>query len=493
MPDPRSNGNLRRPSVAVVGAGFGGVGMAIRLKMAGFEDVTVFERGETVGGVWRANTYPGAACDVPSHLYSFSFARGDRWSRRFAPQEEILAYLERTVDEFGLRPHLRLGTEVSAAAFDEASGRWTLTTDGGEHLADLLVTACGQLTTPAIPAVPGIEDFEGPRFHSADWDHSVELTGKDVAVVGTGASAIQFVPAIAPRTSALTIYQRSAPWILPKNDREYPEWEQRLFGRFPARVAASRLANFAVFEAFTYGFTGSDAVMKPVRAVADLYRKRELADPELRRRATPDYEIGCKRVLITNDWYSTLARPDVELLDEPIERVTARGIVGADGIERPADAIVFGTGFRSHDFVAPMEVRGIDGRELGEVWRTDPGAHLGTAVSGFPNMFVLYGPNTNHGAGSVIFTLECQFNQVVDAAERLRDGRLRYLAVRPEAQERWQAEIDRRSADTVWITGGCGNWYVDEQGRNANNWVGPWLEYQRRTRRIDPADYTFVA
>jgi cation diffusion facilitator CzcD-associated flavoprotein CzcO len=233
--------------------------------------------------------------------------------------------------------------------------------------------------------------------------------------------------------------------------------------------------------------------MRPVRAVADHFRNRELADPELRRRATPDYEIGCKRVLITNDWYSTLARPDVELIDEPIERVTAGGVIGADGVERPADAIIYGTGFRSHDFVAPMEVRGRGGRELGEVWAETPGAHLGMAVSGFPNMFVLYGPNTNHGAGSVIYTLECQFNQVVDAAERIRDGRLRWLDVRPQAQAEWQAEIDRRSADTVWINGGCGNWYVDERGRNTNNWVGSWLEYRRRTRRLDPAGYEFVA
>ncbi len=383
---------------------------------------------------------------------------------------------------------------MSTAEFDEGRGRWRLETDSGDaHEADLLVTACGQLSTPSIPAVAGIEDFEGPRFHSAHWDHSVDLTGLDVAVVGTGASAIQFVPEIAPRTRSLTIYQRSAPWILPKNDREYPEWEQRVFQRFPARIAASRFANFAVFEAFTYGFTGREAVMKPVRAFANRYRERELADPELRRRCTPHYEIGCKRVLLTSDWYATLTRPDVELLDEPIDRVTAKGIVGTDGIERPADAIVFGTGFRSHDFVAPLQIRGRGGRELDEAWQPEPSAHLGTAVSGFPNMFVIYGPNTNHGSGSVIYTLECQFNQVVDAAERLRDGRLRYLEVRSEAQAAWQEEVDRRSADTVWINGGCGNWYVDEHGHNTNNWPGPWLEYRRRTRRIHPADYEFVA
>lgn len=492
MPD--SNRKSRGPSVAVVGAGFGGVGMAIRLKQAGFDDVTVFERGETVGGVWRANTYPGAACDVPSHMYSFSFARGDRWSRRYAPQAEILEYLERTVDRFGLRPHLRLQTEVSRAEFDEVSGRWTLILEGGEQLeADLLVTACGQLTTPAIPTVPGIEDFEGPKFHSANWDHEVDLRGRNVAVIGTGASTIQFAPAIASEVRSMTIYQRSAPWVMPKVDRGYPAWEQRLFQRFPARVGASRLAFFGFFEAATYAFTGTDWAMVPFRKVADRYRESALEDPELRRRATPDYEIGCKRVLFTSDWYSTLARGNVELLDEPLERVTAAGVIGSDGVERPTDAILFGTGFRSHDFVAPMEIRGLDDRELTAVWADKPEAHLGTGVSGFPNMFVLYGPNTNHGSGSVVYTLESQFNQVVDAAERLRAGRLRYLQVRPEAQARFGEEMTERSADTVWIKGGCANWYVNEEGQNTNNWPGPWLEYRRRTRKIDPAEYEFVA
>jgi len=483
-----------RPSAAIVGAGFGGVGMAIRLKQAGFDDLTIYERGESVGGVWRANTYPGAACDVPSHMYSFSFARGDRWTRRYAPQEEILDYLERITDGFGLRPHLRLGTEISEASFDEATGRWTVVTEAGDsNEVDLLITACGQLTTPAIPAVEGIEDFTGPTFHSATWDHGLDLDGLDVAVVGTGASAIQFVPAIAERTRSLTIYQRSAPWIVPKWDRGYPAWERRLFQRVPARVGISRLGLFSMFEAFTYAFTGSDWMMPPFRKTADRFRERELADRALRRKATPDYDIGCKRVLFSSDWYSTLARPDVELIDEPIARVTAAGIIGADGVERLADAIIYGTGFRSHDFVAPMEVRGIAGRSLNEEWARKPEAHLGTGVSGFPNMFVLYGPNTNHGSGSVLYTLESQFNQVVDAAERLRESRLRYLQVRPDAQARFAAEIERRSADTVWVNGGCVNWYLNEEGQNTNNWPGPWLEYRRRTRRLDPADYEFVA
>ena len=279
--------------MAIVGAGFGGLGMAIRLKRAGFDDFTIFERGESAGGVWRANTYPGAACDVPSHLYSFSFAPGHRWSRRYAPQIEILEYLEGLVDEFGLRSHLRLNTEVSRAEFDAEPGRWRVTTDpGGTSEFDLLVTACGQLTTPAVPPLPGIEDFDGAAFHSATWDHDHDLSGRDVAVIGTGASAIQFVPEIAPKVRSLTIYQRSPPWILPKPDREYASWERRLFRAFPPRVAASRAGLFAIFEIATHAFTNKQWIFRPYRARADRMRRRELTDPDLLEAATPGLRHG---------------------------------------------------------------------------------------------------------------------------------------------------------------------------------------------------------
>jgi len=485
-----SNGNDRSLSVGIVGAGFGGVGIAIRLREAGIENLTIFERGDSVGGVWRANTYPGAACDVPSHLYSYSFAPGQRWSRRYAPQAEIQSYLEEVTDTFGLRPHLRLNTEVVGAEFDAATGRWSIETAAGDnHRFDLLVTACGQLTRPATPAIEGLDQFEGPAFHSAEWDHDLDLGGRRVAVLGTGASAIQFVPEIAPLVREMTIYQRSPPWIVPKLDRSYPRWERRLFERFPARVAASRAGFFAFFELATYAFTGHPKIFAPFKRIAELERRRVLVDPELIAKATPDYEIGCKRILFTSDWYPTLTRANVELVGGTVERVTANGVIGADGIEREVDTIIFGTGFHSHNFVAPMAVRGLDGLELNEFWAQRPEAFLGTTITGFPNMFVLYGPNTNHGAGSVPYTLESQFSYILDAARRLKEGGYRYIEVRPEAQQRWRKEMERRSRDTVWTSGGCNNWYLNEKGENTNNWPGPWLEYRRRTRKIDPADY----
>ncbi len=484
------NGDRRRIQVGIVGAGFGGIGMAAQLQRLGDADFTIFERGSTVGGVWRANTYPGAACDVQSHLYSFSFAPGHEWSRRYAPQAEILTYLERCTDHFGLRPHLRLDTAVETATFDEASGRWALITAAGEeHSFDVLVTACGQLKNPAIPGIDGAEDFAGPAFHSAEWDHSVDLAGKRVAILGTGASAIQFAPEVAKAAAQTTIYQRSAPWILPKADRGYPEWERRLFRRFPARVAAARMGFWAFYELGTYGFTGTDWVMRPLQRVAEKYRADVLTDPGLLAAATPDYAMGCKRVMVSNDWYPTLMRPDVELVTGSAERITAGGVLGPDGEERPTDVIVYGTGFRSHDFVAPMAISGRGGEDLNDVWAERPEAYLGTTVSGFPNMFVLYGPNTNHGSGSVPYTLECQYRYVLDAIGRLREGGFRYIELRPERQAEWRREMEERSRDTAWMAGGCTNWYINESGINTNNWPGPWLEFRRRTHRLNPGDY----
>ncbi len=476
------------PSVAIIGAGFGGIGLAITLKKAGMDSLTIFEKAEGVGGVWRDNTYPGAACDVPSHLYSFSFEPNPDWSRRYSPQREILDYLERCVDKYGLRPNLRLGTEVARAEFDEDSAKWRIETAGGETIeADVLVSACGQLSRPATTRIEGAERFRGPIFHTARWDHDVEIENKRVAVIGTGASTIQVVPAIADRVGQVDIYQRSAPYVIPKKDRPYMPWERRLFRWFPPARLAARFMQWFFFEIFIAAFNQFRGVGRLGVRMFEHNLDDQVSDPELKRALTPDHVLGCKRVLISPDYYSTLGRPNVELVTQGVRELTKGGVVAEDGTERAADVIVLSTGFESTRFLAPMEIRGRDGRDLNEVWREGANAYLGMAVAGFPNLFVMYGPNTNLGSGSIIFQLESQMNYIADAVERLRRNG-GWLSVRPEVQQAFDSEMQSRLSTSVWQTG-CNNWYIDEHGRNTNNWPGFTLEYRRRTRRLDPADY----
>jgi cation diffusion facilitator CzcD-associated flavoprotein CzcO/acetyl esterase/lipase len=476
------------PSVAIIGAGFGGIGLGISLKRAGIESFTIFEKAGGVGGVWRDNTYPGLTCDIPSHLYSFSFEPNPDWSRTYSPQPEILAYLERCVAKYGLERNLRLGTEVARADFDAENGRWLVTTAAGEVMEfDMVVSSCGQLSRPALTRIPGADRFEGAIFHTARWDHSVGLEGKRVAVIGTGASTIQVVPAIADRVGQLDVYQRSAAYVIPKKDRPYRDWERRLFHGFPPARLAVRFGQWLQFELFSSAYTR----FKPLGRVAVRISERNLAeqviDPELRRAFTPSDVIGCKRVLVSSDYYATFERPNVELIAQGVQELTKNGVVADDGTEREADVVVLSTGFESHSFLAPMEVRGSDGRELSHVWRAGANAYLGMAVAGFPNLFVMYGPNTNLGAGSIITQLESQMSYIVDAVQRLRrtGG---WLSVKSEVQESFDRTIQERLSDSVWLTG-CSNWYVDEHGRDTNNWPGFTLEYRWLTRRLDPADY----
>lgn len=477
------------PSVCIVGAGFGGIGLGIRLKQAGIESFAIFEREAGVGGVWRDNSYPGLTCDVPSHLYSFSFEPKHDWSRRFPKRDEILAYLEDCTRSYGLGDHLRLGTEVTAADFDEESGRWRIRTGNGEeHEADVLVTATGQLSRPAEPPIPGIDEFAGPRFHSARWDHGVDLDGKRVAAVGVGASAVQYVPEIAPRAEHLAVFQRSPNWVIPKPDRPYRPRQRALFRRFPWLQAASRNWVWARFELFTLAFTRFKPLGRMYERACTRRLRREVPDPELRAKLTPDYPLGCKRVLISNDWYATLQRPDVSLVAEPITEVRGDRLITADGAEHPADVLILGTGFATLEFLAPMAVRGIGGRDLNEAWREGAEAYLGLTVSGFPNMFMLYGPNTNLGAGSIVYMLESQIDYVVEAVRTLeRQGAL-WMDVRPEVQSEFNEDIQSRLADSVW-TAGCTSWYRTESGKVTNNWPGFTLEYRRRTRRPELGDY----
>jgi cation diffusion facilitator CzcD-associated flavoprotein CzcO/acetyl esterase/lipase len=476
------------PRVAIIGAGFGGIGLGMTLKRAGIDSFEIFEKAEGIGGVWRDNTYPGAACDVPSHLYSFSFEPNPDWSRRYSPQPEILDYLERCVEKYGIGPNLRLGTEVSRAQFDEGSGRWRIETAGGETVeADVLVSACGQLSRPALTRIEGSDRFAGPIFHTARWDHGVKLDGKRVAVIGTGASTIQVVPAIAERVGQLDVYQRSAPYVIPKKDRPYMPWERRLFRWFPPARLFARFTQWLLFEVFISAFNQFRAVGRLVARMFERNLDDQVSDPELKRALTPDHVLGCKRVLISPDYYPTLERPNVELVTQGVRELTKRGVVADDGTERPVDVIVLSTGFESNRFLSPMEIRGRGGLDLNEVWRDGAKAYLGMTVAGFPNLFVMYGPNTNLGSGSIIFQLESQMAYIADAVERLRrtGG---WLSVRPDVQEAFDREMQSRLSTSVWQTG-CNNWYVDEHGRNTNNWPGFTLEYRRRTRRLDPSDY----
>jgi cation diffusion facilitator CzcD-associated flavoprotein CzcO/acetyl esterase/lipase len=486
--EPASDNGRPTPSVAIIGAGFGGVGLGITLRKAGIDSFTIFEKADGIGGVWRDNTYPGLTCDIPSHLYSFSFEPNPDWSRTYSPQPEILDYLERCVAKHGLDRKIRLETEVTRADRDSQTGGWVLTTADGERAQfDLLVSSCGQLSRPAETRIPGVERFAGPVFHTARWDHSAELDGKHVAVIGTGASTIQVVPAIADRVGELTVYQRSAPYVLPKVDRPYRPWERRLFRAFPPARQAVRFRQWLQYELFSSAYTRLRALGRLAVRMAEKNLDEQVSDPELRRALTPTDVVGCKRVLVSSEYYATFERPNVELIPQGVSELTETGVVADDGSEREADVVILSTGFESHSFLAPMEVRGTDGRELSEVWRDGASAYLGMTVAGFPNLFVMYGPNTNLGAGSIVTQLESQMAYIADAVERLRrtGGS---LSVRPEVQETFDRTIQSRLSDSVWLTG-CSNWYVDENGRDTNNWPGFTLEYRWLTRRLDPADY----
>jgi cation diffusion facilitator CzcD-associated flavoprotein CzcO len=478
--------------VAVVGGGFGGVGAAAMLKRAGYEDVTVFERGERVGGVWHHNTYPGAACDIPSHLYEFSFAPNPRWSRRYAPQAEIQAYLEEIASRYGVRDRIRTSTDVLSARWDEARDTWVLETTAGTHEANVLVTACGQLSVPTVPPIPGLDSFAGPAFHTARWRHDVDLTGKRVAVIGTGCSAIQVVPAIQPIVDQVDVYQRSPGWTFPKMDFPYSERSQRLFERFPALQRLDRAAIFYFQELAAAGMTKHRWLLPAFRAISRRRINQAITDPELRRKVTPTDEIGCKRIMLTDEWYPALTKPNVELIADRIAEVTAAGIRTQDGGERPADMLVLATGFATHGFVAPMEIAGAGGRRLSEAWADVPRAYLGLSVPDFPNMFLLYGPNTNGGSGSVVNTIESGVNHLIAALRELDRTEARRIEVSRAAAERFDRELRAALAGTVWHSG-CTNWYVDENGHDPNQWPWLWTTYRRRTERLEPDTYELVA
>ena len=479
-------------SVAIVGGGFGGVGAAVLLTRAGYTDVTIFERAERVGGVWAHNTYPGAACDVPSHLYEFSFEPNPRWSRRYAPQAEIQEYIEDVAARHGVLERARTGTEVTSAQWDEERCRWQLETSAGPFEANVLLAACGQLSIPKKPVIEGLDRFSGPVFHTAEWNHDVDLAGRRVAVIGTGCSAIQAVPAIQATAAQIDVYQRSPGWTLPKMDFQYSERAKRLFERVPLLQRLDRLATFAFMDAGAAAMTSQRWLLAPFRAAGRRQISKGINDETLRAKVTPGDEVGCKRVMLTDQWYPTLEMPNVDLIDEPIESVTPTGIRTKDGAERAADVIVLATGFESHAFVAPMEVVGAGGRTLAEEWDPAARAYLGLSVPGFPNMFLLYGPNTNGGTGSVIYVIESGVAHVIAALDALRRTRAPRIEVRRERADLFNRELRQALAGTVWHTG-CTSWYVDENGHDPNQWPWTWSTYRRRTQHLDPGAYEFAS
>ena len=477
--------------VAILGSGFGGIGAAIRLLEAGITDFAVLERAEEIGGTWRDNTYPGCACDVESHLYSFSFAPNPAWSRSYSPQAEIQAYLRRTAEDRGVLPYVHTGREVTGAAWDEGARRWRIETTRGPVTARVLVMATGALSDPAVPGFPGLDTFAGPAFHSARWDHGVELAGKRVAVIGTGASAVQFVPAIQPRVARLHLFQRTAAWVLPQRSRTFTGAERTLFRRLPAAQRALRGAIYLRREAYLLGFR-RPWIGRLYEAAARRHLRRSVPDPALRTKLTPGFAIGCKRVLLSDDYLPALARPNVEVVTERIVEVRPRSVVTADGVEREVDAIVFATGFRPTDPPLAPKVRGRDGRTLSEAWEGSPKAHLGTTVAGFPNLFLLMGPNSGLGHTSVVYMIEAQLEHLMGALDHMRRQGIDAIEPTPEAQAAFVAAVDRRMRGTVWTSGGCASWYLDATGRNSTLWPDFTWRFRRLLAEFRSDEYRAV-
>jgi cation diffusion facilitator CzcD-associated flavoprotein CzcO len=477
--------------IVIVGTGFSGLGMAIRLKQEGRHDFVLLERAGDIGGTWRDNTYPGCRCDVPSHLYSFSFAPNPGWSSTFSPQAEILDYLHDCAERYGVMPHVRFDHELRGAAWDDDERVWRLDTSQGELTADVLIAGQGPLSAPSVPALPGLDSFTGTAFHSAEWDHEHDLEGERVAVIGTGASAIQFVPEIQPEVERLHVFQRTAPWVVPHRNRPMHGFERALYRVFPAAQKAMRAAIYWAREIFVLQFR-RPRTGHLVERMALSHLRDQVADPELRERLTPRYAIGCKRILPTDQWYPALVQPNVEVVTDAIREVRPRSIVLADGSEREVDTIIFGTGFRVTDLPIAALIRGRDGRSLAEVWQGSPAAYKGTAVAGYPNLFFMVGPNTALGHTSIVFMIESQIEYVAGALRTMRRRGAGTLEVRPDAQAAWGGRIERLTEGTVWVSGGCNSYYIDRNGHNSTLWPTFTWPFRRHLREFDEAAYTLT-
>jgi cation diffusion facilitator CzcD-associated flavoprotein CzcO len=478
--------------IIIVGAGFSGLGMAIRLKQRRMHEFVLLERGPDVGGCWHFNTYPGCMCDVPSHLYSFSFAPNPNWSRTYSPQPEIRDYLRHCADEHGLRPHIWNNVEMEAASWDEDQQRWLLETSAGRLTADVLISGTGPLTEPRLPDVPGLESFEGKIMHSARWDHGYELAGKRVASIGTGASAIQYVPAIQRQVEQLYVFQRTAPWIMPHGGRPISDRERALYRRVPALQRLVRAGVYLGKEALVLGFVKHPRLMGALEHLSRSHMKRQVSDPALIAKLTPDYSLGCKRILPSNHWYPALQQANVELLTGGLQEIRAGSVVNADGSEREVDALIFGTGFQVSDPPIAHQLRGRDGRLMSEVWQGTPRAYLGTSVPGFPNLFLLLGPNTGLGHSSMVYMIETQIEhalQAIDAMERRRAGT---IEVRTSVYDQFNRQVDARMKGTVWESG-CASFYLDATGRNGVLWPDWTWRFRRLATSFDDHAYALSA
>ncbi|MEA2493281.1 MAG: hypothetical protein QOJ29_1192 [Thermoleophilaceae bacterium] len=477
--------------VAIVGSGFSGLAMAAELKRSGRDDFVILERANDVAGTWRDNTYPGCACDVPSHLYSFGFAPNPDWSSTFSPQPEIYAYIRRVAEEQGLLPHVRFGIEVEQASWDDQAQHWELKTSGGTLKAKAVASAAGPLSEPAIPDIPGLRDFKGTIFHSATWNHEHDLSGERVAVIGTGASAIQFVPQIQPDVAQLHLFQRTPPWIMPRPDRPLTKFERRLYRRFPATQIAMRNGIYWGREMFAIPML-HHRLSRIIELLAGRHLKRQVKNPELRAKLTPDYSPGCKRILVSNDYLPSLDNPNVELVTDAIAEIREHSVVDRNGVEREVDTIILGTGFHVTDLPIAERVRGRDGRTLAEHWGGSLSALRGTAVAGFPNLFFVLGPNTGLGHTSVVLMAEAQAGYIRQALEHMEHAGVGAIEPRQEMQDAWNEEIQRKSAGTVWLNGGCNSWYIDQNGKNSTLWPDHTFRFFAAMKRFRPSEYRIV-
>ena len=479
--------------IVIVGSGFSGICLGIQLQLAGIHSFTILEKADRLGGTWRENTYPGAACDVPSISYCFSFEQKTDWSRLWSPHDEILAYMDHCAEKYGLTPHIRYGTALERARFDAESGTWQIQTSTGEEItADILVSAVGQLNRPTLPDIPGLDSFQGESFHSAQWNHDYDLASRTVGIVGNAASAIQFIPEIAKKAGKLVVFQRSANWMVPKGDRDYSQGEKRWFGRLPWLAKLMRWLTWLQYERLFPLFQQKrrKAAAMTKTSLDDL--KGQVEDPELQRALTPDYPIGGKRILFSDDYYAALTRDNVDLVTSGIARVTSDAVLTDDGQSHPVDALILATGFDSTSFLIPMQIEGLQGRSLRDEWGKEPAAYLGMTVSGFPNFFMMYGPNTNLGHNSIIFMIECQANYIVGMIRKLFDQGIGALDLRQDIMDAYNERIQKELSTSVWATTDR-SWYKNDAGRITNNWSGTTLRYWWMTRRTDLSVYEQVA